>query len=625
MIPQDPDRALLDPQDTEGDGKAKRTPLSGMIRDVAISFLLAALVVFCDFATGVKMNFSLFYVAPVAFLAWRRGLLPGLALALACVLARHFTDLIGGRHYDSAFIFVWNNAARIGILVLAAAAMSRIRREVFIARAAREEALAASAAKSDFLRNMSHEIRTPLNALLAMSELLAESKLDTEQAGYVKVFQAEGRNLLRLLNDLLDDAKIEAGHLAPERIPYSLIEIVEEVASEAGSQARRKGLEFSVDISPDLPPRIMGDPWLLKRTLMNLAGNALKFTEMGEIRLKAGRDPRDGGFLLLSIRDSGIGIPADRLENLFAPFSQADSSIRRRFGGTGLGLSLCKRFVELMGGTIAVESRPGEGSVFSFSIPLELPPEAPSAEGRQQAEAAETFRLPTLRLLVVDDYDVNRQIVRAYLKDSPCRIEEAKDGLAAIEAAKEGNYDLILMDIQMPGLDGIEAAREIRKAELSSGSRKRPMIALTAHAGDADRDATRIAGFDAHLSKPFSKRQLLEALSSFAPEASRTGTAAQEPGSDLAPNPDLDPEVALLIPRYLADMRRLCAEARTADGGVDLAAFSSVGHKLRGSGGVFGFDRLSELGAELEEAARAGDTPTAELTLAQIETILRKA
>ena len=607
-----------------GQGSSRAALASpGFLRDLIASFLLTAFVVLADFATGVKMSFSLFYIAPVAFIAWRQGLIPGLSMALFCVLSRFFADMIGGRHYDSTLVPIWNTGMRTGILVLAAVAMSRIRTEVFAARKAREEALAASTAKSDFLRNMSHEIRTPLNALLAMAELLSESRLDAEQAGFVKVFKKEGQNLLKLINDLLDDAKIEAGKLAVEKIPFSLTEIVAEVASETGSQARQKGLDFSVLFSPALPDLVVGDPWLMKRTLMNLAGNALKFTSTGRISIRAERTFRDSRMAVkLSVSDSGIGIPSDRLESIFAPFNQAESSTRRRFGGTGLGLSLCKRFVELMGGSIEVESIPGEGSVFSFSVPLEIPAESPSPESTAPEEDR-PITLSALKILVVDDYAVNRQIVRAFLKDTPCIVEEAIDGPTGIEKIKEAEWDLILMDIQMPGLDGYEAAKAIRKWEGDAGRARVPMVALTAHAGAADREAARAAGFDAHLAKPFAKKQLLSVIKSAAVERQEPETAPI--AKDLGPNRELSPEIAELLPQFLTDMKRLCATARGPDAPSNLEELASIGHKIRGAGGSFGFDRLSELGGRLEETASSGEATAAEIALREIESFLKEA
>jgi signal transduction histidine kinase/DNA-binding NarL/FixJ family response regulator len=594
---------------------------TGLVADFAISLSLTALVIVLDFATGVKMSFSLFYIAPVVYIAWRRGLLPGLALALVCVVVRHYTDLFGGRRYDSSFVAFWNNGVRTGLLVVAAIGMSRIRLEVSAARKAREDAIAASHAKTDFLRNMSHEIRTPLNALLAMAELLSESPLDNEQAGYVKVFKAEGRNLLNLITDLLDTAKIEAGRFSTERIPFSLSELLAEVASEAGSQARHKGLEFRLDVDSEVPVRIMGDPWLLKRTLMNLTGNAVKFTQTGAIGVKVSLDRGEAaGRLLFSVRDSGIGIPADKLPSLFAPFAQADLSTRRRFGGTGLGLSLCKRFVELMGGTIDATSLPGQGSVFSFDLPLETAPEPPGGGVGVAASAEEAPVIDAaLRILVADDYDVNRDIVRAFLKNTPCRLEEAGDGASAITKIMGAEWDLVLMDLQMPEIDGYEATRTIRAWEKRSGRPRLPMIALTAHASAEDVAATKVAGFDGHLAKPFAKKDLIKAiLEATCGVTGKGGRPAAAPET-----PALDEDIAKLVPKFIGTMKSLHGQAREASSGGDFVKIAAIGHKYKGSGGSFGFDRLSELGDELERAAKDGDRKAVDLALEELEAFLK--
>jgi signal transduction histidine kinase/CheY-like chemotaxis protein len=597
--------------------------------DAFLAFLMIAIVVLADWATGVKMSFSLFYLGPIAFIAWRWGLVPGLAVALLCVAARLATDTIGGKEYPSLFVGFWNNGVRSGIMIFTAIVMSRIRSAMRLADQSREEALAASRAKSDFLWSMSHEIRTPLNAILGMAEVLAETPLDEEQAGYVRIFRSEGRSLLALINDLLDGAKVEAGKFFAERIAFPLPELLGEIGSEAGAQVRRKGLGFSLETAPDIPPRMLGDPLLIRRTLLNLAGNSAKFTQAGSIAIKVQRDPADPqGKIVFSVADTGIGIPQDRLDRLFLPFSQAEDSTQRQYGGTGLGLSLCKRFVELMGGTISVASRSGEGSVFSFVLPLETPPEGdavPIAEERDYGKL--TVERP-LRILLVDDHEVNRELVKVFLERTPYLVDEASDGEAGVAKVKERDYDVVLMDMQMPVMDGHAAARAIRAWEAAQARPRLPIIALTAHASVEDRRESAASGCDAHLSKPFSKAHLLKAIrtavggSPGKPSPDATGRGAL---SVTAQRPPMDPDVEALMPKFLADLRGLIAASEESLRRGEIGAVGAIGHKIKGAGGSFGFDRVSILGGMLETSAGTGDGNALRGTLAELKAFAQEA
>ncbi|WP_018260524.1 ATP-binding protein [Methylobacterium sp. WSM2598] len=371
-----------------------------------------------------------------------------------------------------------------------------------LAQQARRAAEAASAAKTDFLATMSHEIRTPLTAVLGYADLLtARSDLETEQARLVGRIVTAGEALRTIVDDVLDFSRIEAGRVDLAPWPFSLADLIEEALALVRPEADRKGLPIAVAIEPGLPPRLVGDVDRLRQILLNLLNNAVKFTPAGSIGLAVARDPTgpaEGGGLLISVRDTGIGIPADKHARLFERFSQVDGSIQRQYGGTGLGLAISRRLVEAMHGRIGVESREGEGSTFWFR--LALPAAEPDADPRGGGPA-ERPRVGPGRILLADDVAINQEIVRRVLEARGHVVEAVDDGAAAIRAVQEGRYDLVLMDVQMPGTDGLTATRRIRQLP---GDRGRvPILALTANVLPAQVAAFRAAGMDDHIGKPF--------------------------------------------------------------------------------------------------------------------------
>jgi PAS domain S-box-containing protein len=370
---------------------------------------------------------------------------------------------------------------------------------------ARRQAEAAAAAKAAFLANMSHELRTPLTSIIGFARLLSERQdLPGEAAGFAHRIGGASEALLAIINDVLDFSKLEAGQVALERQPLSLRRLVEDTLGLLQVQAEAKGLQLRQELDPGAPELIQGDVARLRQVLLNFLGNAVKFTERGAITVRTRWRParRGGGRLRIEVADTGPGIAAESLPRLFERFSQAEVSINRTHGGTGLGLAICKGIIELMGGRVGVSSREGRGSTFWFSIPARPASEQPM----EQQTPASADPLP-LRLLIVDDTAVNRELVRLMLEPLGLQIQEADGGAEAVKAAMSAPFDLILMDVRMPGVDGLEATRVIRAT--SAANRTTPIVALTADVQPETRAACRAAGMDDTLAKPIVPRELL--------------------------------------------------------------------------------------------------------------------
>ena len=373
---------------------------------------------------------------------------------------------------------------------------------------------AASRAKGEFLANMSHEIRTPLNAIIGMSELLEFDPTGPNTADYLETIRTSGDSLLAVISDVLDFSKIEASQLPLERLPVLLRPCVESVMHMISISAAKKELAFRCTIPDDMPEAIFGDVTRLRQILVNLLSNAVKFTQSGEVALTLSFRKGDDGRLWLgfSVKDSGIGIPASQIENIFNSFSQVDASISRRYGGTGLGLAISQRLVELMNGRMRVESQPGKGSDFHFEIPVEIAPSdilPAHPESHSEPDADLAGRCP-IRILVAEDNPVNQRLVALMLKRLGYSAGLASNGLEVLEFLKSNPCDLILLDVQMPEMDGLEVARSV--CQSYAGATRPRMVALTANALDGDRESCMAAGMDGYLSKPVRNAQLVAVL-----------------------------------------------------------------------------------------------------------------
>ena len=509
-------------------------------------------------------------------------------------------------------------------------------------RQSKEAAEVANRAKSEFLANMSHEIRTPMNAILGFTEVLRRGYGQNEKnwKKHLQTIHSSGKHLLELINDILDLSKIEAGGLKVERIRCAPHAIVREVIQVLGVKAREKSISLDFEVASSIPEEIFSDPARLRQIVTNLVGNAIKFTEAGGVKVTLGFSPSSSRpQLTVAVKDSGIGVAEEKLRSIFDPFVQADTSVTRRFGGTGLGLAISRRFAQALGGDIAVQSEVGKGSVFTVSfdtgpiegIKLLDPYEALNSGEQTRSDSRPRWHFPPARILVVDDGDENRELLRVVLNEMGLYMADAENGQVGVEKALGENFDIILMDVQMPVMDGFTATRQLRLRRLET-----PIIALTAHAMKGFQEEIMAVGFSGYLTKPIDIDALIKMLADLLGArradidvgeevVARSEVNDQARAAEIGAEPPLVSRLPASNPRF-----RPIIEKFTRRLGEQLDAMTkawnernfdeiaSLAHWLKGAGGTVGFDAFTEPAAKLEQFAKSKSAEQVEQTIVEL-------
>jgi signal transduction histidine kinase/CheY-like chemotaxis protein len=488
----------------------------------------------------------------------------------------------------------------------------RIRQRTEDLEKAMRTALASSQAKSEFLANMSHELRTPMNGLLGMLDVVLDSQLDDDQKEQLEIAQRSAYSLLALLNDILDLSKIEAGKMMIEKIPYNVRTVLEDCVKSFQARASQKGISLRFEMDPLAPGEVMGDPLRVRQIGANLLSNAVKFTDRGSVSLRLSCAKAAGGWEMnIEVSDTGPGIEADKLSTIFEKFTQADGSITRKYGGTGLGLAIIKRLVEMQGGQVKVESKVGQGSKFTVSLPYQMVEKPSVAAPAETGMAGETKRAPSsARLLLVEDNLVNQKVVMAILRKKGYAIDVANDGreaLGKLEAAEQP-YDVVLMDIQMPVMDGLETTRVMRRNPRWDHL---PIVAMTAHAMNGDKERCFQAGMDSYVSKPVQPAHLIATIEKHLTElnAGRRIPAANDIERGLTDR--LIKEDSALALDLLQVFLQLAPERlerlQQAAGQEDTVTLAAEARKIGSAAELLNSHQLSECAQRIEQAAASCD------------------
>ena len=606
---------LISPETTVGEVKAllrDKSSLCGVVIAVGNKAKGLLMSYQMDRQLGTLYGVSLFYKRNVSLLMDHEPLIVEASQSVGEVAKAAMSRQIS-KIYDD--IIVTEHDAVIGTVSV----QRMLETLAKIEFQAREVAEAATRAKSSFLAAMSHDIRTPMNAILGMADMLRESPLTSEQEKYVSIFQNAGESLLELINEILDLSKVEAGQVELESISFNLAELVEKTCEVMAVKAHQNNTKLHWHIDPQLPACINGDPTRLRQILMNLIGNAVRFTQNGEIRVtvqnakcKMQNDSFALCTLYFAITDTGVGIPKDRQRDIFKSFTQAHSL--REYGGTGLGLAICKHLVGLMGGTIGVESESGVGSTFYFTARFSSSTEEILCKTPEVPETEIIQNIKPLRILLAEDNENNRLLFGFYLKDTPYHTDIAENGKICVEKYTDGQYDIVFMDIDMPIMDGYQATDAIRKWEKERSLLPVPIIALTAHALKGKKQESLDAGCTDYMAKPFKKRELLKILKKYSePDLSLPDTsecqipACPMPSETRKKKVSINAEIRELIPGFLKNTQEEISSLQDAVSEKNYEMIRRLGHRIKGACLCYGFEEMGGIGGQIESAGQEKD------------------